>query len=102
MTIRNDILKTDFIIRYDETGNIDHSRSRELILDTSFDDRELNLEKLTEVIQSNPNGMFWLQETLKYAMRVQNSVRNNGSSDVIMFQSQEWFDDIWQKKGSKK
>ena len=96
------MLKTDLIIRYDDNGKVDHSRSRELVMDNSFDDMELNAEKLKEVIESDPRNLFWLQETLKYAMRVQDSVRNNGSSDVIMFQSQEWFEDIWQKKGSKK
>lgn len=96
------MLKTDLIIRYGADGKIDHGRCGELVMDNSFDDMELNLEKLKEVIDADPRNLFWLQETLKYAMRVQDSVRNNGASDVIMFQAQEWFEDIWQKKGSQK
>jgi len=96
------MIKTDLIIRFDENGKVDRFRSRELVMDNSFDDMELNPEKLKEVIETDPKNLFWLQETLKYAMRFQDSVRNIGASDVIMFQSQEWFEDIWQKKGSKK
>lgn len=95
------MLKPDFIIRYDGNGVADPTRSHELVADSEYDDKELDLNRLKEIIENDPKKMKSLEYVLQYAMRFHDSLRNNGASDVVMFKCQEVFQDLWVNKTEK-
>lgn len=89
--------KDVMIARHDGNNKPDIQHSNFLVYDNTMHDYELNVEELKKNLDDS-RFAFWLEMTLKYAFSIQDSVRGSGASDVIMFQSQENFESIWNKK----
>lgn len=64
---------------------------------TRYDDVQLDRDKFKQFID-NPQNFKWMEWTLKYALKWHDSVRQSGASDVMLFESQEGFNELWIKK----
>jgi len=85
----------DLILRTNDDNEIDLFRSNEVIPDNTFDDRHLDFNKLKELIENKDPSLVWLEHSLKYAIRFHESIRNAGSSDVIMMLAHEQLQELW-------
>lgn len=88
--------KDVMIVRMDGNDKPDIQHSNYLAYDNGIQDFKLNVEELKKNLDDS-RFAFWLEMSLKYAISIHNSVRGQGSSDVIMLMSQENFESIWNK-----
>ena len=87
----------DMILRFDADGNVDPYRTKVINPDCTFDKLKFDFDKLKELIEANDPKLYWLELTIKYALKYHETIRNEGASDVVMFTCLEYFEDLWKK-----
>lgn len=84
----------DMIVRFDGHGEIDRYRTHVIKPDNTYDNCKLNLDKLKELIEANDPKLYWLEETIKYALKYHDVIRNQGASEVVLFTCQDYFEEL--------
>ena len=95
-------MKNDLIVRFQDNGEFDPTRSNVISADTTFDNMKLNRQKLKELIETNDPILTYVELSLKYALRFYDSVRNSGASDVVTMKCCDSFDDLWIEQTKEK
>ena len=88
-------MKNDLIVRFQDNGEFDPTRSKVISADTTFDNMKLNRQKLKELIENDDPIIGWIEHSIKYALRYHDSVRNSGASDVVTMKCCDSFDELW-------
>jgi hypothetical protein len=90
--------KEKVLVYLDSNHKPDHSRTNYVYENEFYDDLKVNRFKFIWHCLTKKRFFFWLIESLKYALRMHDSIRGTGASDVIMLLSEDAFHQIWEKK----